>query len=964
MADRTLQVKLRADVGQYRKAMADASKSTDQVARAGQALQNAGGRISSVGDNLTKSVTVPMALAGVAAVKMAGDFDQAFTQMVGLAGVSASEVDGLKDSVLDLAGETGRAPQELAEGLLMIRSAGLSGQDALDVLEASAKAAATGMGDTATVANALTNVMNGYGAGNITAAEAMDVLTASVREGKAEAQDMAPQFGRLVPIAAELGVSFGDVAGSMAFLTKATGDASQSSTALQGILSKLLRPSQQGAQALEEVGISGDGVRQMLGEKGLHGTLVALRERLGDNGFQLLFDDVQALNGALQMTGPGAKDAVQVIDRVTNSAGSASDAFANWAESMGAKNAQAFAQFQVALIRVGETLAPIAADVLSAVASIAEAFSGLPDGAQKTIIAIAAVAAAVGPLMSVGGRLVMMWGGLMKTWSGLQGWTAPANAVAGAFNNVGTSADKANVSASRFARGLNVVGSVAGWLALATAVGQVADAIDPLERADMSKLENSLLSLGQNGKLSGEAAKILGENFDDLGDAVERIAAPSVASQAHAVLNEITTLGGLAGRGFGGIDEAKAKIDDLDKALASLARKSPRDAAAALEAITSQMESQGVPAERLTRLLDDYDSALAEIDTDEATSGAAGLTDEMGDQAEATGEATSALQGYADALKAQTDPIFAAMDAMTGIRDAQVGYQDALVGVQEAQGALDEAIANHGATSAEAADAQRGLEDAQRAVTDAQWAQVTSASEADAALAGLLDAVERGDVDVDTFRQTLQQWVDQGFLPSAEAADIAAWSVGGLASQAEEADKKRVDIPVDTPGSEPSKERLRRVRDAAFDIPGSRSVSTSTVGDGDARNRLWSVRDAAFAIPSSRNIDITATITSLARGIFPSLRAEGGPVRAGEAYIVGEKRPELFIPDQDGTILPSVPQGDVFASTGLAGGLGGGATYVTEVHVGQVVANDPQSLVNALVRYVRNNGPVPIRVNG
>jgi hypothetical protein len=37
-------------------------------------------------------------------------------------------------------------------------------------------------------------------------------------------------------------------------------------------------------------------------------------------------------------------------------------------------------------------------------------------------------------------------------------------------------------------------------------------------------------------------------------------------------------------------------------------------------------------------------------------------------------------------------------------------------------------------------------------------------------------------------------------------------------------------------------------------------------------------------------------------------RAAGGPVRAGEPYIVGERRPELFVPETNGTIVPRVPQ--------------------------------------------------------
>lgn len=42
------------------------------------------------------------------------------------------------------------------------------------------------------------------------------------------------------------------------------------------------------------------------------------------------------------------------------------------------------------------------------------------------------------------------------------------------------------------------------------------------------------------------------------------------------------------------------------------------------------------------------------------------------------------------------------------------------------------------------------------------------------------------------------------------------------------------------------------------------------------------------------------------KGLF-GFRAEGGPVSAGQPYIVGEKRAELFVPNTSGRILPSVP---------------------------------------------------------
>ena len=50
--------------------------------------------------------------------------------------------------------------------------------------------------------------------------------------------------------------------------------------------------------------------------------------------------------------------------------------------------------------------------------------------------------------------------------------------------------------------------------------------------------------------------------------------------------------------------------------------------------------------------------------------------------------------------------------------------------------------------------------------------------------------------------------------------------------------------------------------------------------------------------------DVGGFLGGLIGGLF---RANGGPVKAGQPYIVGERQPELFVPNRSGTILPSVP---------------------------------------------------------
>lgn len=59
--------------------------------------------------------------------------------------------------------------------------------------------------------------------------------------------------------------------------------------------------------------------------------------------------------------------------------------------------------------------------------------------------------------------------------------------------------------------------------------------------------------------------------------------------------------------------------------------------------------------------------------------------------------------------------------------------------------------------------------------------------------------------------------------------------------------------------------------------------------------------------------------------IFDGFRAEGGPVSAGKAYVVGERGPELMVPGRSGFVVPN----DVLASGGR-GGSGGSTVIVNQ----------------------------------
>jgi hypothetical protein len=58
-------------------------------------------------------------------------------------------------------------------------------------------------------------------------------------------------------------------------------------------------------------------------------------------------------------------------------------------------------------------------------------------------------------------------------------------------------------------------------------------------------------------------------------------------------------------------------------------------------------------------------------------------------------------------------------------------------------------------------------------------------------------------------------------------------------------------------------------------------------------------------------------------GHIPGRRAAGGPVSVGEAYVVGERGPELFVPGANGTIIPNTSS----PAAARSGGGGGDVTF-------------------------------------
>ena len=381
---------------------------------AGNSLKRFGASAKRIGSNITRNVSVPVAAAGAAGVKMATDLETSFSKIENLVGITGKALDDFKTSVKGVSAATGQSQQALSEALFTVASAGLRGAEATEVLERSAKASAIGLGDTQQIAQALTGVLQAYSKENLTAAEATDTLTAIVREGNLEAESLAPTLGRIVGIGSQLGISFKELGANIATFTRLGVPAEEAVVGLRGVMTSFLKPTQDAEKALATIGLTSEDLRNKVGEEGLQSTLAFLTESFKGNDEALVsvFGNVRALSTVLGTAGAQGEAYADVLNNISNSTGIVDDGFKNVSQTSGFKFQQTLNSLRNAGIELGAALLPLVTKIAQFITKAINSFRDLSSETKTAILTITALVAASGPIMTGIGMISAVIGAL------------------------------------------------------------------------------------------------------------------------------------------------------------------------------------------------------------------------------------------------------------------------------------------------------------------------------------------------------------------------------------------------------------------------------------------------------------------------------------------------------------------------------------------------------------------------
>ncbi len=722
--DRTVTVRLRAVNEAYRRAMQEAANDTTRLGVVGtKAFKDLGAATSQLGSSLTRQLTLPLLALGTAATKMGMDFETTFGQMVGLADVPKSEIEGLKAEVMALSRDTAQSPQELAKALYYVRSAGMDAADATDILGISANAAVAGMGNAGEVAKTLTFAMNAYADSGLTAARAADILSAGVREGTFEAADLTQVMGQVIPMASSLGISFETIVGTMAAMSRNGTTTYQAVTGITAVMSTLLSTSKEGEEVLAAHGLSLSKLRDIAaGPGGLVQVFRTLDETFKGNEETLaqVVPNIRALRTFLNVLSQDAGKVDEVMQSVTESTGSFALAVDSVKETKAFKIKEDLNEIRAALTDLGTALLPVVAEFANLAGMGAGVFSGLDEGAQQAAIAFGLLVLVIGPLTKVASMLMvnlsLLAGGAARVGKAIQ-------ALAVYFSMARDSAIGAGAAAKMFAA--DMAAAIAPMLAIGAAVVAATLVI--------GKLIGMWQEHKRHAAENREEIKEFTEYFLDAADRIEG-AGKAIAS----ALDRKT--------GDDKYDDLRRRLDELGLS-AETVETAFAGGAEAIENLRNSigkgmdvdvmmMDSDVDYVEQFDLLIDRMKKAEAAAESfrqARVRSGEVQPNVNIGVSPDQIAAAEAALAGMATKVDEVGESADVAKDRIDAMLDVFAGMIDDIFGAGDQQRAFASAVADVGKSTASAATSTRNLVQEERdairsaeAVTNAKKDQMAA----------------------------------------------------------------------------------------------------------------------------------------------------------------------------------------------------------------------------------------------
>ena len=403
--NRNVTVRLLADTSNFTAGMAKVSGESQKAATT---MEAAGGKTKLITTGVAAAGVAATAL-GVAAIKMAADFDASMSTVQANTGASADEMAQLRQAAIDAGADTIYSATESADAINELGKAGLSTSDILSggLSGALNLAASDGM-EVGQAAEYMSSAMAQF---NLTGADAThiaDLLAAGAGEALGNVSDFGEALNNVGSTANKFGLSIDTTVGTLAAFAHQGIIGAEAGTQLRSVLLALTNQTEKQRKATEEYGITlYDAQGNFVGMSSLAGQL---KEKLGGltqeqrNSAMATMFGSYAIQGANVLYAEGASGIDEWTKKVSQS-GYAADLAAKKNDNLKGDLENLSGSFESLMISLGEGGQGPLRSLVQTLDTLVDAFSQLPAPVQQGIVLMTALAGGFTALHSAMGPL-------------------------------------------------------------------------------------------------------------------------------------------------------------------------------------------------------------------------------------------------------------------------------------------------------------------------------------------------------------------------------------------------------------------------------------------------------------------------------------------------------------------------------------------------------------------------------
>jgi TP901 family phage tail tape measure protein len=421
----------------------------------GQKMQDVGEKMEAVGKDLTKKITLPLVGIGTAAIKVGSDFEAGMSEVGAISGATGNDLKLLEEKAKEMGATTKFSASESAEALKYMAMAGWDTNQMLDGLDGVMMLAASSGEDLGLVSDIVTDALTAFGMEAKEASNFADLLASASSNSNTNVAMLGESFKYVAPLFGALGYSAEDAALALGLMANAGIKGSQAGTSLKTAIANLANPTDKMATAMGQLGLSiTDANGEMLPFKDIMDELrikfADLTEEQQAQYAATIFGK-EAMAGMLSIINASEEDYEKLTEATRNYTGTAKEMAETMEDNLQGEITKLKSALEGVGIQIFEILVPHLQTLVEKLQLVVEWFANLNPATQETIVKVAALAAAIGPLLILGGKVIGGAGTIITSFSkvsialaglktGTAGVTVATSGMATGFSAAGIAA--------------------------------------------------------------------------------------------------------------------------------------------------------------------------------------------------------------------------------------------------------------------------------------------------------------------------------------------------------------------------------------------------------------------------------------------------------------------------------------------------------------------------------------------